>query len=262
MKRICLVFAVFFALGEISAQVDTSVVSGVEVIVSKKTRNIRTNFYFSGGLQGKTWYAVPMVSENTDPAILRNGNELPATGWFAGIGASKPTSLHLEIGIMLNYYSSSVPVAVAGERSTSDWILDMTGSYFTEPYTYGINRINNVFSVRTFLRYNINFRPFNYWVAVHAGTYSSTITYKGEGQESYEGTYNHTSLGVNGQTGLDFLIRDSMGRDKVSLTIFAEFISPRISESVFNLFQTNWLYYSENNYAIAPLRFGAMIGIH
>jgi len=262
-KNVIIVLALALFSSGLVAQVDSTIVSGIEVITPVKVKGTRTNFYLSGGLQSKGWFAVPMVPESIDPELLRNGNELAASGWFAGIGASKPTDLHLEFGIMLNYFSSSVPIAFEGERSTGDWVLEQSGSLYTDPFAYQVDRINNVFSIRTFARYNVNFKPFNYWVALYAGTFSSSITYKGVGQEVPEGTFNTTSLGVNGQTGLDFIVYDKMGRARFSISLFADFMSPLVSESIFSLIEDNWVYRpGEKTNAISPLRFGLMLGFH
>ncbi|MFZ5939391.1 MAG: hypothetical protein ACOYXB_02350 [Bacteroidota bacterium] len=263
MKKILSVLVMACIWVGVLAQVDSTVVIGVEVVAPRKEKASRTNFYLSGGMQYKTWYSVPMVPENIDATVLRNGNELVTPGWFISAGASKPTDLHLEFGIWLSYFQSSVPVAFAGQRSTGDWVLEQTGSLYTDPYAYNVDRINNVYAIRIFSRYNFNFSPFNYWIAVYAGTYSSNIIYQGEGQSDPEGSYNHTSLGVNGQTGLDYVISDELGRARFSFTLFAEFLSPRVSESIFGLFENNWYYISDaDNYVVSPIRFGVMIGIH
>ncbi len=263
MRKVILIMILGVLTSVLFAQQDSSVISGVEIIPTRTFKKTPTNFYFSGGIQNKTWYKVPMVPESIDPTILRNGNELSGKGWFAGIGASKPTDLHLEFGLMLNFYSSSVPVALEGQRSTSDWVYEMSGNEFTDEYTYNIDRVNNVYSIRTFARYNLNFKPMNFWVAVFVGTFSSAINYKAQGQSEALGNFNHTSLGANGQAGLDYIINDEAGNAKYSITVFADFLSPKMSETIFSIFQNSWYYNTgAENYVVSPVRFGLMLGLH
>ncbi len=263
-KRVSVLFCLALLSVIAGAQSDSTVISGIEIIPPVKMKGTRTNIYFSGGLQNSAWYKVPMVPVSLAPEMVRYGDEVVGQGWFVGLGASKPTDLHLEFGIMLNYFYSSVPVAYNGENSTSAWILEQTGTTsISGPYPYSINRQNSVYSIRTFARYNVNFKPMNFWIAGFAGTFSSSIKYTGEGQTEDEGTFNATSLGVNFQTGIDLGFYDKMGRLRSSLTLFADFLSPHISESIFGLFEDNWLYKPEDKtIVISPVRFGVMLGLH
>ena len=242
----------------VKAQEDSKNIDGITIIVEEKDKSKNSYIFISGGYQAPAWIRVPMTPENS-PDIHKQGNmKVQVPGWFTGFGIIKKTKSRFEAGLLADYYKSCIPVAYSGQRSTSDWVYEQnfnTG-YFTQVFEDDILRVNETLSFRGVIRYKIPVPNFSFWGGLTGGTFSSKISFN-------EASYVETSLGASLQAGIDFNIKDAMEKDLFSISLFSDFLSPKIHENMISLFNPNWMYVnSDGNYSVNPFRIGVSVGIH
>ncbi len=266
MKReltIIILIITMFPVNYIFSQADTVKLDGVKVIIPSKEKKKKSSYFIiSGGYQLPAWYRVPMIPEYPQNMIIDGNMDVKVPGKFAGIGIMKKSKSRFEFGILANYYETSIPIAMAGQRSTSDWVYEQSGSYTTDFYTLDIDRISEVFSIRATVRYKIPAGKLQFWGGVSPGTYSSKIEFTDENTIEVFRVFRETSLGVNLETGMDFLVKNKKGKEILMFTLFSDISGPRIEENMNNLFKTTWKFENtDGNNVVNPIRLGFAIGI-
>ena len=183
MKNFCGISILFFVLlvpvNHTIAQVDSMKFAGIKITVPPKDKNNNSYLFMTIGYQFPSWYRVPMIPENAADMKIRGNMNVKVPGWFAGIGIMKKTGSHFEAGLLVDFYKSSITVAEAGQRSTSDWVYEQSNnlSYYTEVFENNIDRISEVISFRASIRYKLPLGKFQFWGGIAPGTFSSTINY-------------------------------------------------------------------------------------
>jgi hypothetical protein len=267
MKLLFLVFPIISILLDIDfavAQTDTIQYEGVKVILQKEHKKNNTCFLFSMGYQLPAWYRVPMIPENSKDMKINGNMKVKVPGWFAGLGIIKTTRTNFEIGILLDYFKSTIPIAYAGQRSTSEWVYEQSGNEtsFTDVFEKDIFRISEVISIRATVRYKVPIGKCQIWGGISPGTFAGSIHFSENRKSEPFGTYRETSLGLTFQAGFDYIIKNNKGDDILSLTLFSDLSGPKIEESIISLFEPSWKFInSEGNYAVNPVRLGLSIGI-
>jgi hypothetical protein len=236
---------------------------GVKVIIPSKEKKKKSSYFIvSAGYQLPSWYRVPMTQEYPHNMITDGSMNVKVPGKFAGIGIMKKTKSHFEFGILGNYYETNIPIARKGQKSTSDWVYEQSGSYKTDFDTLDIDRISEVFSIRATVRYKIPAGKFQFWGGIAPGTYSSKIEFTDENTTEVFRVFRETSLGVNFEAGMDFLIKNKKGKEILMFTLFSDILGPRIEENMNNLFKTTWTFENpDGNNVVNPIRLGFAIGI-
>jgi len=261
-----LFFPLFFPGFNVIAQADTLKYADVKVIVPSIKKKPRTSYFlFSAGYQVPAKYKLPMIPENPYNIDVTGDLNVKVPGWFAGIGLMKRTRSRFEAGLLVDYYRASTPVAYAGQRSTSDWVYERSGStnYFTDVFENNIDRVSEVFTVRATVRYKLPLGNFRIWGGLAPGTFASNIRFMEEGNSEPLGRYMDTSLGLNYQAGMDYMIKNQKGKDKAAFSLFADFSGPKVEESFISLFRPGWIFKNtEGNYVINPFRVGFCVGLY
>lgn len=247
------------------AQGDTLKYEGVKVIVPPKEVNTgNTYFIFSGGYQLPSWYRVPMIPVNQGNVQYRGNIEAKVPGWFTGIGVIKRTRSNFEVGILADYFQNTIPVALSGESSTSEWVFEQPGSTsnITEVFLYDIDRINQVISVRATIRYKIPLGKFQVWGGLAPGTFSTKIYFAESNRNESSHEYLETFLGLSYQAGIDLLIKNKEGENMFKIGILSDFSGPRVEEKFISLFYPGWIYSNkEGNNVVNPVRLGLVVGL-
>ncbi|MCB8995566.1 MAG: hypothetical protein H6538_08155 [Bacteroidales bacterium] len=265
LKGTLLIFGLLFWSFQTYSQAETDNDIGVTVKVPVKEKKSNSYIALTGGYMTPAWYRVPMTAEFPGSMLLKNSMEAKAEGWFAGIRIMKKSKSHFAAGITASYYYSTIPVGFAGMRSGSDWVMEQSGgvSFYTDPLPNDINRVSEVIVIRALVKYNIPFGKFQFWVGLAPGTFSSNIHFTEANQSQDLGSFRATSLGITTQTGLDYLIKNDEGKEKMRFSIFADFGTPRVEEKFISLIKPGWRFInSEGNYVINPLRIGLAIGFN
>ena len=248
-------------LNNLYSQADTIKHEDVRLIIPvKDKRNANTYLMLSGGYQIPSWFAVPMIPLNQADLKVNAKGDVKASGWFAGIGLMKRAKSNFEYGFMADFYKTSIPVAYAGQNSSSDWVLSNTGG---TPYSSPIDiyRYSEVFAFRATVRYIIPAGNFQFWGGVAPGTFSSKVYYSENRNSNPLASYLVTDLGINFQAGMDFRIKNHRGEDMMKFGIFTDLTGPRLEESYLHLFNPGWRYNnSRGNSVLNPFRIGFVVG--
>jgi len=266
MKHIHLILILFCLVPFVHtiAQVDSMKFDGIKIVVPSKEKAGNTYFFISTGYQFPSWCRVPMIPENARHMNIKGDMNVKVPGWFAGIGIIKKTKTHFEAGLLVDFYTTSIPVAYSGQRSTSEWVYAQNNylSYFTQIFDNSIHRKSEVISFRASIRYKLPLGRFQFWGGLAPGTFSSTIKYSEENNNEPIKTYRVTTIGLNFQAGIDLIKKNKKGNDMLRFTIFSDFFSPEIEEKMISLFNPGWNFInSEGNYVINPFRLGFALGI-
>jgi hypothetical protein len=267
MKKYCLISILFrlllFPVNQAIGQVDSTKFKGVKITVPSKEKKNNTYFILAGGYQNPSWYRVPMIPENHSNLTIKGNMNVKVPGWFAGFGFMKKTRTPFEVGLLVDFYKTSIPVAYSGQNSTSDWLMMVQSGNPNYLSANDIDRISEVYSFKASIRYKISLAKTQFWCGLAPGTFSSKVWFKEINNNEPAATYRETSLGLTYQAGINFLIKNSKGKDIFSFTFFSDFSSPKIEEKMISLFEPGWKFMnSEGNYAINPVRLGFAIGIH
>jgi len=247
------------------AQADTMKYEGLKVIVptNDKIEKDNTYFFISGGYQIPAWYGVPMIPEFPVNMVIKGDMRVKASGWFAGAGIMKRTRTRFEVGIAADFFKTTIPIAYAGQRSTSDWVFEQSGVLTTDSMESNINRIGEVISVRAIVRYKVPIGKLKLWVGVSPGTFSSKIYFQQDAKDEPLGIYRQTLLGINYQAGLDFSVKNKRGKNMMMFTVFSDFASPMVEERMISLFQPGWKFLNtQGNYIMNPVRVGFSVAFH
>jgi hypothetical protein len=251
-------------VNQLFAQTDTSVVVGVKVKVPSKEKKNTSYIFLTGGYQNPAWYRVPVIPEFPVNMEIK-GDKVRVPGWFAGIGIMKKTRTKFEVGILADFYKSTIPVAFSGQRSTGDWVLEQSANTtaFTDVFSSDINRVSEVIAIRASIRYKIPAGNFQFWGGIAPGTFSSKVYFSESGFNDALKTYVQTSAGLSFQAGVNLIVKNAQGKDMLRFSFYSDFSSPKIEEKMIGLFKPSWKFInSDGNYAISPVRFGFAIGIH
>lgn len=246
------------------AQYDTIVHEGVKVIVPLKEKKSNSYLFICGGAQLPAWTKVPMTPEDPKNMILNGRMSVKSAGWFAGIGILKKTKSNFEIGLLGDYYRSSIPVAFSGQRSVSEWVFVQSdsSSLYTDVFANDINRVSEVLSFRASIRYKIPIGKLQLWGGIAPGTFSSRIYFDEKGSGTPK-EYRETRFGMSYQAGFSFQTKDSKGADMLRFTFFADFSGPKVEERFISLFKPGWKFINtDKNYIVNPVRIGLAVGIH
>lgn len=258
-----MLIAVAFS-NQLYAQKDTSSIVGIKIKVPEKSKKNNSYIFITGGFQNPVFYKLPVIPEFPVNMVL-DGNSAKASGWFAGFGIMKKGKSNFEVGILGDFYKTTIPVAIEGQRSTGDWVYEQTAntSYFTDVFLTDINRVSEVISIRAAVRYKIPVGKIHFWGGIAPGTFSSKVYFSEGGYDKALKATMQTTAGITFQTGVNFVVRNKIGKDILRFTFYSDFVSPKIEEKVVGLFKPSWIYNNrEKNYAISPIRFGFAIGIH
>jgi len=259
-----LILIISFYAGDMLAQYDTSVVSGVTIKVPVKEKKKNSYIFLTGGFQNPTWYKVPVIPEFPVNMVIK-GSSVKASGWFAGFGIMKKSKKHFEVGLLADFYKTTIPVAYSGQRATGEWVTTQTpdSSSFTDVFTTDMKRVSEVISLRASVRYKIPVGKIQFWGGIAPGTYSCKVYFPEGAFDKSQKTYVQTTAGISFQTGINFIVRDKLGKDMLRFTFYSDFSSPKIEEKMAGLIKPDWIYKNtDRNYAISPVRFGFAIGFH
>ncbi len=247
------------------SQQDTLKTTDITIIIPGKRQKIDSYIYLTGGYQVPAWIRVPMLPENFSGTKKEGNMEVKVPGWTTGIGIMKKIKKNFELGILMDFYRSTIPVAYSGQRSSSSWVYDMNqdSSYYTQVFSGNINRLSDVFSFRTTFRFKIPAENFCFWGGICAGNFSGSITYSEKNVNDPLRSFRQNEFGLTFQTGIDYISKNKKGKDLMNYTLFLDCSGPRIEENFISLFNTGWKYNnSKGNYMINPFRIGLAIGLH
>jgi len=266
-KIFFLLFIVLFTIigsSHLYAQKDSSIVSGIKIKVPEKGKKNNSYIFITGGFQNPVFYKLPVIPEFPINMVL-DGYSAKASGWFAGFGIMKKGKSNFEVGILADFYKTTIPVAFEGQRAKGDWVFEQTAntSYFTDTFLTDMNRVSEVIAIRAAVRYKIPVGKIHFWGGVAPGTFSSKVYFSEGGFDQAHKTSIQTTAGITFQTGVNFVVRNKIGKDILRFTFYSDFVSPKIEEKIVGLFKPSWIYRNtDRNFAISPIRFGFAIGIH
>jgi len=265
--KFCLSALLFILLFEsqVFSQTDSSVVVGVKVKVPSKEKKSNSSIFVTGGYQNPAWYRVPVLPEF--PLNMEiDGDKVRVPGWFAGIGVLKKTKSNFEVGLLADFFKTTIPIAISGQRGKSDWVFEQSAniSDVTDfAFTTDLNRVSEVIAIRATVRYKIPVGNFQFWGGVAPGTFSSKVYFSQGGFNESIKTYMQTSAGLTFQAGINLMVKNSVGKDLMRFSFYSDFSSPLIEEKLIGLFKPTWKFINtDKNYAISPVRFGFAVGIH
>jgi hypothetical protein len=259
-----LLHLLFIADNQSFAQADTTKSFGVKVTAPGNENRNTTYFFISAGQQLPGWYHVPMIPEFPVNMELNGKMNVRVPGWFAGIGIMKKTKTKFEVGLLCDFYKTTIPIAFSGQRCVSEWdyVQRKAGTFYTEIRENDINRISEVYAIRASIRYKIPFGPFQFWGGIAPGTFSSKVYYSETGNSKPVGIINTTSLGISWQAGINLVLKNNKGKDMLRFGFYSDFSGPEIDDNIINLLNHGWIFKSPGNYAINPVRLGLLVGIH
>jgi len=246
-----------------TAQQNTNAVEGVTVIVPDKNKARTSYFTFAGGIQAPSLVNVPMVPVNAPNLNKESDMEVVIPGWFAQFGINKKTRSNFDIGLQGGYYENTVPVALEGQQSTSDWVLQETGSLLTEIFEEDIIRASAVISIRALIKYKIEIKNINLWLGIAGGTFSTVIDYSYSKNTKPNYTYRQNAFGASYLAGIYILNKDKEGKDKFGITLFGDIAGPTVNEFFINLFESGWTYNNPGgNHPMNPVRIGVALNVY
>jgi hypothetical protein len=260
-----LVFLWILPVNYVTAQVEVKKNSAVKIKVPSKEKKNTSYYFFTIGHQYPTWYNVPMIPQYPVNMVYSGKMKVQVPGWYAGIGIMKKTRTNFEVGLLGDFYKTTIPVALAGQRSTSEWVSEKRGgvSAFTDTFVNDVSRISEVYSIRASIRYKIPVGIFQFWGGIAPGTFSSKIYFAEETKSEPLKIFTATSIGLTYQAGLSLVFKNSKGKDMLRFGFYADFSSPKIEEKIISLFKPGWNYFNTaGNYVINPIRFGFTVGVH
>lgn len=250
---------------ESSGQQEIDDGKGITVIVPSKEKVKKTYFTFAGGYQIPSIVNVPMVPENAPDLVKESDMEVVIPGFFAQLGIIKKTKSNFEIGLLSGYYSNSVHVALKGQRSTSDWVLEESGNTdrFTDIFDEDVLRTSNVVAIRAAIKYNYSIQNVNVWIGITGGTYSSAIDFSNNNGSNSYGASHLTALGLSYLLGIDLIKENEEGDDVFGISIFTDISSPVIYDKYISLFNPGWIYDNPaGNHSVNPSRVGLSFNIY
>lgn len=257
-------------VGRINAQNPVVSQDGIEVIIPDKSdKKLNSYFLINGGYQNQYLVTVPMIPENTPSEKYSvnslNGLQTLVEGYSIGLGVMNKTKSYLEVGLLADFYNNSVVITKTGERSMGLWVLEQTNgtSELTDPFEEDHERVSEVYVIRACLRIKLPLGPVSLWGGITGGSYTSTVRYTERDAVTFFNSASKTLVAPSYQAGLDFMIRNKQDKDILSFTFYADFTSPKIEESIYDVVVSGWDFEAiGGNKVISPVRFGLAIGIH
>ncbi|MCF8379660.1 MAG: hypothetical protein K9H49_08800 [Bacteroidales bacterium] len=256
-----LFFLLFFSFPSKAQEIGT--VEGITVIVPPKEKPKSGCFSIAGGYQIPSLVNVPMLPEHAPNLVKNSDMEVIIPGWFGQVGINKKTKSNFEFGLQAGYYGTSVPVALKGQRSTSDWVLAQSGNPFTKIYLEDVTRTSITVTIRAIVKYKYPIKNSNLWLGLAGGSFSSVIDYNYSSGSKPNDTYRQTGPGISYLAGFDLVKKNKNGEDKIGFTLFGDFSGPSINEFFISLFEPGWRYDNiPDNHSINPIRIGLSLNIY
>ncbi|MCF8226408.1 MAG: hypothetical protein K9J30_11080 [Bacteroidales bacterium] len=252
---------------QLKAQDSVIVDEGIEIIVPTFRERLQDSYFFiNGSWQTPYMVTVPMIPENTPPENFTDNGELHVLteGYSFGIGMLKIHNKIFEAGFLVDYYYNAVPVTQSGERSMGPWVLEQTGtSMYTTLFEKDHNRVSETLVIRATARLKWPLGPVKLWGGLAGGTYSSTVRFTDRDKTSAINSTSRNQLGLSYQAGMDLMIKNKLEKDILSVTLFADFASPRMEEKMLDAIETGWMFeYPGGNKVISPVRIGIAFNVH